>query len=390
MTQNRSYAWAVHHHPEYGRTVLLIHDQDMSDLHHAWMYGRNGFLYRHGGYWWDGTAWHRPGQVLDRAFEHYDPRPVRAATTVTAADLLAQPAKPDSAHVSKIADFTAGELARVGRPRTSQFQPYGDRPPRDVLLHVATELFTRQGYGVTTTRSIAERAGMRQATMYYYFSGKEEILAELLESTVAASLTRARRLLSEAGRPASERLWQLCHMEVLALCADPCPGALYLLPEAGSERFGRFHDIREQLRDVYLELLESIAADSRLGVEGAALSLPPHLRTPEGIPDLALLVPETASALITLTAAEQVRAMTGMGLGQALDGVEEAIPATARVRPVIQRILELAPQGALSRPRILDLVYDLRDDPHAIAAFLALTSTALIRVSGRPAVDATP
>ncbi|THA53141.1 TetR/AcrR family transcriptional regulator [Streptomyces sp. A1136] len=166
-----------------------------------------------------------------------------------------------------------GELARVGRPRTSQFQPYGDRPPRDALLKVATELFTRQGYGVTTTRSIAERAGMRQATMYYYFSGKEEILAELLESTVTASLTRARRLLSEAARPASERLWELCHMEVLALCVDPCPGALYLLPEAGSERFARFHDMREQLRDAYLELLESIASDSGLGVDGAALSL---------------------------------------------------------------------------------------------------------------------
>ncbi|MFD5878458.1 hypothetical protein [Streptomyces yangpuensis] len=117
---------------------------------------------------------------------------------------------------------------------------------------------------------------------------------------------------------------------------------------------------------------------------------PPHLRTPKGIPDMALLVPDEASALITLTAAEQVRAMTGIGLGQALDDVEEAIPATARARLVIQRILELAPQGAASRPRILDLVYDLRDDPRAIAGFLALTSAALQRVSGRPAVGTTP
>ncbi|MGW9374135.1 hypothetical protein ACWGVR_29505 [Streptomyces xanthophaeus] len=107
--KNRSYAWAVRHHPQYGRTVLLIHDADMSDLHHDWMYGHSGFLYRHGGYWWDGTAWHRPGQVFDRAFEHYDPRPVQDATTITAADLLAQPAAPDNAHVSKIADFTASK-----------------------------------------------------------------------------------------------------------------------------------------------------------------------------------------------------------------------------------------------------------------------------------------
>src|SRR5690606_38863199 len=50
-TKNRDYAWAVHQHPEHGRTVLLIRDIDMSDLHHEWLYGNNGFLYRHGGYW---------------------------------------------------------------------------------------------------------------------------------------------------------------------------------------------------------------------------------------------------------------------------------------------------------------------------------------------------
>ncbi|MFD0449425.1 hypothetical protein ACFQ10_54915 [Streptomyces indonesiensis] len=107
--KNRAYAWAVHQHPTYGRTVLLIRDQDMSDLHHDWMFGRNGFLYRHGGYWWDGAAWHRPGQVVDRAYEGYDARPVEDAVTVTAADLLARPGEPGNARIMKIADFTAPE-----------------------------------------------------------------------------------------------------------------------------------------------------------------------------------------------------------------------------------------------------------------------------------------
>ncbi|MGW6489651.1 hypothetical protein [Streptomyces sp. NPDC055056] len=106
-TKNRAYAWAVHQHPTYGRTVLLIHDQDMSSLHHDWMYGHNGFLYRHGGYWWDGTAWHRPGQVMDRAYEDFDARPVKDAVTLTAADLLDHPGEPGNARIRKIADFTA-------------------------------------------------------------------------------------------------------------------------------------------------------------------------------------------------------------------------------------------------------------------------------------------
>ncbi|MFE4800915.1 hypothetical protein ACFRFL_39455 [Streptomyces sp. NPDC056708] len=105
--KNPAYAWAVHHHPEHGRTVLLIRDQDMSSLHHDWVYGYSGFLYRHGGYWWDGTVWHRPSQVVDRAFERYDARPVQDAITITAADLLSHPGTPDNARVAKIADFTA-------------------------------------------------------------------------------------------------------------------------------------------------------------------------------------------------------------------------------------------------------------------------------------------
>lgn len=64
-----------------------------------------------------------------------------------------------------------------------------------MLLQVAAELFTVQGYGITTTRTIAERAGMRQATRHHYFSGKDEISAALLEATAAASLARARGLL---------------------------------------------------------------------------------------------------------------------------------------------------------------------------------------------------
>lgn len=107
--KNRAYAWAVHYHPEHGRTVLLIHDEDMSDLHHEWVHGHNGFLYRHGGYWWDGTTWHRPSQVMDWAFECCDARPVQDAITITAADLMARPGTPANADVAKIAGFAASK-----------------------------------------------------------------------------------------------------------------------------------------------------------------------------------------------------------------------------------------------------------------------------------------
>ncbi|GHB63321.1 TetR family transcriptional regulator [Streptomyces cirratus] len=131
-----------------------------------------------------------------------------------------------------------------------------------------------RGYAATTTRTVAERAGMRQATMYHYFGGKEELLAELLESTVAPSLTLARRLLADSARPAARRLWELCRSDVLLLCGGPYNlGALYLLPEVGGARFTRFHRMRDELRGAYRELLRTTSVGTELAGDRAGLAL---------------------------------------------------------------------------------------------------------------------
>ncbi|MFD4868690.1 helix-turn-helix domain-containing protein [Streptomyces sp. NPDC058412] len=163
---------------------------------------------------------------------------------------------------------------RVGRPRADRLRPESGRPPREELLCAAAELFTAQGYAATTTRAVAGRAGMRQATMYHYFGGKEELLAELLESTVAPSLVLARRLLAEAGRPAARRLWELCRSDVLLLCGGPYNlGALYLLPEVGGARFAQFRRMRAELKHAYRVLLDGTCAGAELAGDGAGLTL---------------------------------------------------------------------------------------------------------------------
>ncbi|MBW5482034.1 TetR/AcrR family transcriptional regulator [Streptomyces bambusae] len=163
---------------------------------------------------------------------------------------------------------------RVGRPRAVRTGPDSGRPPREELLCAAAELFTVHGYAATTTRAVAERAGMRQATMYHYFGGKEQLLVELLESTVGPSLVAARRMLADAGRTAEERLWQLCRSDVLQLCAGPYNlGALYLLPEVRGERFARFRRMRSELKDSYRALIGATEAAACLAADPAALAL---------------------------------------------------------------------------------------------------------------------
>ncbi|OIV38745.1 hypothetical protein BIV57_04145 [Mangrovactinospora gilvigrisea] len=80
-------AWAVRHHPNHGTTVLLIREQDASSMHTQW--ADEALLFRAGGYWWDGATWYRPGQVWDSTCGSYARRPVASATTVYAADLVA-------------------------------------------------------------------------------------------------------------------------------------------------------------------------------------------------------------------------------------------------------------------------------------------------------------
>ncbi|MGW0843101.1 TetR/AcrR family transcriptional regulator [Streptomyces sp. NPDC002787] len=149
---------------------------------------------------------------------------------------------------------------RVGRPRAEQ-RPESGLSPRAELLAAAAELFTTRGYAATTTRAVAERAGMRQASMYHHVSGKEELLAELLESTVEPSLAYARELLVQDTVRAEDRLWKLCRADVVLLCGGPHNlGGLYLLPEVRTERFAGFHAVRAELKDAYRQLIAATDA----------------------------------------------------------------------------------------------------------------------------------
>lgn len=153
---------------------------------------------------------------------------------------------------------------RVGRPRAQQRADSG-LSAREELLTAAAELFTARGYAATTTRAVAERAGMRQATMYHYVAGKEDLLAELLESTVTPSLALAGKLLADDATAAEDRLWELCRSDVALLCGGPYNlGALYVLPEVRAERFAGFHRVRDELKEAYGTLLAATRAGTAL------------------------------------------------------------------------------------------------------------------------------
>ena len=53
---------------------------------------------------------------------------------------------------------------------------------REVLLRTTARLFQQKGYAAVTLRSIAAEAGVTTGSLYYYFSDKEEVVREILET----------------------------------------------------------------------------------------------------------------------------------------------------------------------------------------------------------------
>ncbi|MFE3629357.1 hypothetical protein [Streptomyces goshikiensis] len=108
---------------------------------------------------------------------------------------------------------------------------------------------------------------------------------------------------------------------------------------------------------------------------------PNHLRNSAGVPDLEQLVPTDTDALTILTTAEQQQTLFGRGLDEELRNVEDQVAGTTRARTAVQQILDQAPRGRAGRERMLDVVYELRDDPRAIAGFVELTASALREIA---------
>ncbi|MUL63590.1 hypothetical protein BOO86_03875 [Mycobacterium sp. CBMA 234] len=142
-------------------------------------------------------------------------------------------------------------MSRPGRPRHRDALRPGSTAVEQIL-DAAGELFVTQGFTVTSTRSIADAVGIRQASLYHHFPNKEAILEALLDATVVPSLEFARRVTRSVDDPRAA-LWAVTAGDTASLLSVPWNlGRLYLLPEV--DGIEGFHVRRRELHAVYREL----------------------------------------------------------------------------------------------------------------------------------------
>jgi len=105
--------------------------------------------------------------------------------------------------------------------------PEQSRPRKEEILDVATRLFAERGYEGTSMNDVAERVGMRKASLFYHFATKDALYEAVLERLVA-SLQVALEAIYVSSGTYEERLDAVTEMLVTVLASHTYAARLLL------------------------------------------------------------------------------------------------------------------------------------------------------------------
>ncbi len=127
---------------------------------------------------------------------------------------------------------------RVGRPRAKAAA--GEESTEEAILEAARRLFGRQGFSATSTRQIADAAGIRQPTLFHYFKSKKTILETIIDLAMAPELAFLARE-AERRLPADVALYRYARFVFENLATNPnVIGSPLQFPEASEGEFADF------------------------------------------------------------------------------------------------------------------------------------------------------
>jgi AcrR family transcriptional regulator len=113
----------------------------------------------------------------------------------------------------------------------------------------AGALFASNGVDAVTMAQIAERAGLQQSSIYYWFRSKADILGSILERVNRIPLAIVERERAASG-PVAGRLYRLVREDVLALCGFPFDiNEIHRLALRSPAEFAAYWEERARLDD---------------------------------------------------------------------------------------------------------------------------------------------
>lgn len=149
--------------------------------------------------------------------------------------------------------LTINTSAEKGDVDRSKHQPELSGPTAQLVLDAAAALFCEKGFNETTTREIAARLNIQQASLYYHISGKEDLLYRISRRTMESIEGKVRVALHNEKSP-RDRLRTLIHAHLNGLFENPS-GSLAAISEFRS--LSRAHSKElEAARANYSDLLD--------------------------------------------------------------------------------------------------------------------------------------
>lgn len=179
---------------------------------------------------------------------------------------------------------------------------------RDEVLRAAARLFVEQGFEATTTRDIAQAAGMRSGSPFYHFRSKQELLKAVMIEGLEAGLSRLQE--STAGIDDPEQcLRTMIHGHLSNLLEGDCHAPMLLTESRSLDAAARAEIAAafDRYQQPWQETLNRLAASGRIRSAAPPVRLllfgmlnwTSHWFRPEGSLSIAALA-EEACALILL------------------------------------------------------------------------------------------
>ncbi|MGW4804562.1 TetR/AcrR family transcriptional regulator [Kitasatospora sp. NPDC004272] len=131
------------------------------------------------------------------------------------------------------------------------------------IIEAARAQFAEQGYGATSIRDIARRAGVSLSALYYYYKGKQELLVAILEDGMAAYFGACEAALAAVGEDPAERLEALVSATVRFRAGHPVKSGI-VLTEGRSlepEHLARYRESEERGTRQFREVIEQGVAE---------------------------------------------------------------------------------------------------------------------------------
>lgn len=145
-----------------------------------------------------------------------------------------------------------------GRPRRSGIVA---EDPRGDILKAAAELFAANGFGSTRMEAIAQRAGLGQSSLYYWFKSKDAILRSIMNQNRVS--LEAARALTDRDEAAAVRLYIVLYQDVVQMCTAPLN--FYDLEEAAKKQPEVFSDFQGDYDELAVRLRSIIESGVRSG-----------------------------------------------------------------------------------------------------------------------------